>query len=156
MSKRYKTPAFLRITHLETTRQISPNVAARITGRSLKTIHRWIDGTQKPDPASLQLLRIHAFGLLPLLEVGPWSGFSFKQEGFDDKSQPVLVTPYNMELTAGQINGLIEAYRLIDCQKVKISRLEREIKEVTAPSNVIAFAPYLRRAEYDRHWRNGA
>lgn len=145
---------FIRISHGEHTKQIPLNVAQKITGRSIKTLKRWINQTQQPDDTALELLRIYAFGLPPLIDPGAWKGFFFKNKGYGHKcNEPVLVTPYDDELTANDILNLMNTYNLNTSLMKQNKELKNYVKKLEDAkalpgAKIIAFEPYLRRKEF--------
>lgn len=83
----------------------------------------------------------------------PWDGYWFKVRGYQ-KDEPVLVTPYDEELTVRDIDCIPYDQQLIRALNTRIKELEKALFEVRhAPRNVVAFGPYLRRAEYSRSRR---
>lgn len=69
MTTRSKKSLFFSLSQNVNGRELSTALTvdqlARLAGVSQKTARRWIDGTQRASPQTLELLRIKCFGLLP-------------------------------------------------------------------------------------------
>jgi len=100
MTKRSKKTALFTLTHTVNGRTRSAALSAetikRLIGVNEKTARRWMDGTQRPSPQTLELLRIKVFGLLPDPN---WAGF-YAEQG-------VITTPDGGQLTPGDLKALI-------------------------------------------------
>ena len=139
-------------------RQLSINDVATICKVSEKTAKRWISGDQQPHPSCSRLLELYAFGIVPLLQPGAFKNVRFKPRGYGKNEEiPVMVTcDVNYELSATDINYYQERLsRNYDLQ-CQYDRLSNELEQLKTNyqktqqqdrTNVIAFAPHLRRKE---------
>lgn len=145
---------FFRLEHDGLVKNLPYNVAAEVCGVTIKTIAKWDSNAQTPHPSAITLLKMYAFGQLPLLNKSRWKGFRFKQNGYGPNADiPVLVTPYDEEITDRDIDCIPYKRQLEETlirQNNKLKEEIKQLKERPEPTcEVIAFAPHLRRKEYD-------
>lgn len=142
----------ISVEHNESIRKVPFQVAAKVCGVTVETIGKWSTNQQTPHPSAIALLKMYAFGLLPLFDVTAWNGYSFKQQGYGQYSdRPVLVTPYDEEITAQDIDAIPYQRQYTEALERQNTQLKKEIKELKQHRpgcEVIAFGPHLRRKEY--------
>lgn len=143
---------YFRLEHDGQVKNLPYKVAAEVCGVTVKTIAKWDSNIQTPHPSAIALLKMYAFGSLPLLDATAWNGYFFKQQGYGQHSdKPVLVTPYDEEITAQDIDAIPYRRQHTEALERQNTQLKEEIKELKQHRpgcEVIAFGPHLRRKEY--------
>lgn len=74
---------------------VSPQWAAAVTGRSVRTAQRWAMG-RKMDKASRDLLVIHAFGVMP---GDAWRNFRIRADRLENLETGETWTPMQLRAT---------------------------------------------------------
>lgn len=89
--------------------------AVTITGRSRRTVQRWVRRRQISDPLALQLLQANLYGRLP----PPWN--SWRVSGH------VLVSPTGDSFTTGDLRAAYVNAELVRHLRARVQDLERQL-----------------------------
>lgn len=137
----------LRLEYGPHVRNLPPAQAADLAGVSVKTVYKWIAGTQPMDSRTRQLLYTRALGILPH---DTWHGWHLDETGR-------LTAPNGWTFYPGELLGLSYLKQLNSELQRDVARLtvdNRTLREaLTAaqgrwPANVVAFPPGTKKARF--------
>jgi hypothetical protein len=125
------------IHHDQNKKQLSPKQAAMIGNVSVKTVYKWIAGTQSPTESTIELMQIKVFGLILGLPDWRFINGLLWCKGYD---RPF--PPHSLHIMA----MLTHRQQYIDDNRVadstRIAALERELREINDQFlNMDTFAP---------------
>lgn len=89
--------------------------AAAITGRSRRTVQRWIQQEQICDPAALTLLQMVLFGRLP----PPWDGWRLLHG--------TLIAPWGDSFTTSDLRAAHVNAQLVRALQARVAILEKRL-----------------------------
>ncbi len=103
--------------------KLTPQHAATLADVSIKTVYKWLNGTQTPTPATIELMQIKAFGLI--LGLPDWRFMNGKLWNDSYKNG---FPPHSLHIMAMlmQRQGVIDNNRIADADR--IAALEHELQ----------------------------
>jgi len=112
----------LRLEYGPHVRYLPPALVAELTGKSVKTVYKWINGTHPIDPAIRQVLYTRALGLLPHDQ---WRAWHIDENGR-------LTAPNGYTFRPDELMGLSVIKQLNGALQADVARLTIENRELRA------------------------
>jgi len=110
------------IHHHDDKKKLPPKLAAELANVSIKTVYKWINGTQTPTPATVELMQIKAFGLI--LGLPDWR-FTDGLLWCNGYQRPFRPNSLHIMAMLTQWQGHADRNRIADTER--IAQLEREL-----------------------------